>query len=153
MLKNIYYWPLFLFVPAFFCIIDGCSENQEDGSNPRLIEMNQLREELKQKLGSSYDLPVPPATVEQLAIGKTLYRTICSSCHGKFGKPPPHTITSLIIPPADLSRPETDNFFSEQARLEIIRTGISGTPMKGLDGLLDEKDTVAIFMYTRTLIK
>jgi len=115
--------------------------------------MNRLREELKQKLGSSYALSIPPASTEQLARGKKLYQTICSSCHGKLGKPPQLTITSLVIPPADLSRPEIDNFFSEQARLEIIRNGISGTPMKGLDGLLGEKDIVSIFMYTRILIK
>lgn len=115
--------------------------------------MNQLREELKRRLGSNYDLPVAPATVEQLARGKTLYQKICSACHGKSGKPPAVTLTTLTVPPADLSRPEIVNIFSEQARLEIIRNGISGSPMKGLQGLLNEKDTIAVFMYTRTLIK
>ena len=115
--------------------------------------MSQLREELKRQLGSNYDLPVASATVEQLARGKTLYRKICSACHGESGKPPAVTLTALTVPPADLSRLEIVNFFSEQARLEIIRNGISGSPMKGLKGLLNEKDTVAVFMYTRTLIK
>lgn len=115
--------------------------------------MNRLREGLQRQLGSNYDLPVAPATVEQLARGKTLYRKICSACHGESGKPPAVTLTALTVPPADLSRPEIVNFFSEQARLEIIRNGISGTPMKGLRGLLNEEDTVAVFMYTRTLVK
>ncbi len=137
---------------ALFFAINGCS-NQTDEDKQKNIKMNQLREELKRRLGSNYDLPVAPATVEQLARGKTLYQKICSACHGKSGKPPAVTLTTLTVPPADLSRPEIVNIFSEQARLEIIRNGISGSPMKGLQGLLNEKDTVAIFMYTRTLIK
>ena len=98
-------------------------------------------------------MPVAPATTEQLERGKILYQKLCSSCHGGSGKPPDNMSTSLTVSPADLSCPESVNFFSEQARLEIIRNGISGSPMKGLRGMLNEKDTVAVFMYTRTLIK
>jgi mono/diheme cytochrome c family protein len=147
------YWILLLLAPVFFYIINGCSEEQADKSRPKFIEMSRLREELKQKLGTNYDLPIPPATVEQLARGKALYQIICSPCHGNSGKPPAVTLTSLIVPPADLSHPDIAHFFSDQARLEIIRNGIGGTPMKGLDGLLSEEDTVAVFMHTRTLIK
>ena len=147
------FWLLLLLVPVFFYIIIGCSEEQDDKNRPNFIEMNRLREELKQKLGTDYDLKIPPATAEQLARGKALYQIICSPCHGNSGKPPAVTLTSLIVPPADLSHPDLVRFFSDQARLEIIRNGISGTPMKGLDGLLSEKDTLAVFMHTRTLIK
>jgi len=147
------YWILLLLVLVSFCTINGCSENQADNRRPKFIEMSRLREELKQKLGSNYDLPIPPATVEQLARGKALYQIICSPCHGNSGKPPAVTLTSLIVPPADLSHPDIAHFFSDQARLEIIRNGIGGTPMKGLDGLLSEEDTVVVFMHTRTLIK
>ena len=147
------YWILLLLAPVFFYTINGCSENQVDKRRPKFIEMSRLREELKQKLGSSYDRPIPPATVEQLTRGKALYQIICSPCHGNSGKPPAVTLTSLIVPPADLSHPDIAHFFSDQARLEIIRNGIGGTPMKGLDGLLSEKDTLAVYMHTRTLIK
>lgn len=144
---------LFLIALGFFCVINGCSEEQTDKGRPNFIEINRLREELKQRLGASYDLPIPPATAEQLARGKALYQIICSPCHGDSGKPPATTLASLIVPPADLSNPDYAHFFSDQARLEIIRNGISGTPMKGLDGLLSEKDTLSVFMHTRTLIK
>jgi hypothetical protein len=147
------YWILLLLAPVFFYTINGCSENQADKRRPKFIEMSRLREELKQKLGSNYDLPIPPATVEQLARGKALYQIICSPCHGNSGKPSAVTLTSLIVPPADLSHPDITHFFSDQARLEIIRNGIAGTPMKGLDGLLSEKDTLAVYLHTRTLIK
>ena len=152
-MKSICCWRLLLSAAVCLCTISGCSENERDKGEPEFLEMKQLREELKQKLGADYDLPVLSATAEQLERGKNLYQTICSHCHGDLGKPPPLTLTSLTIPPADLSSPELVRFFSEQARLEIIRNGISGTPMKGLKGLLNEKDTVAVFMYTRTLIK
>ena len=144
---------LLLLASALFFAINGCSENLADNDKSGSIKMNQLREQLQAKLGAGYGLPVAAATAEQLVRGKTLYQTLCSSCHGESGKPPDITLTSLTVPPADLSRPEIVNFFSEQARLEIIRNGISGSPMKGLRGMLNEKDTVAVFMYTRTLIK
>lgn len=152
-ISPIWFWVLLLLVPVFLYIINGCSEEQDDKSRPNFIEMNRLREELKQKLGTDYDLTIPPATAEQLARGKALYQIICSPCHGNSGKPPAVTLTSLIVPPADLSHPVIADFFSDQARLEIVRNGISGTPMKGLDGLLSEKDTLSVFMHTRTLIK
>lgn len=144
---------LLLLVSVLFFAINGCSENLADNDKPGSIKMNQLREQLQAKLGSDYNLSVAPATAGQLARGKILYQTLCSSCHGGSGKPPDIISTSLTVPPADLSRPEIVNFFSEQARLEIIRNGINGSPMKGLRGMLNEKDTVAVFMYTRTLIK
>lgn len=133
--------------------LSACSEKHPDGRAPKFDEMAQVRERLKLKLGPKYDQPVPEATAVQLARGKKLYKTACATCHGDAGKPPAHMLVSLVKPPADLSNPAVANFYSEQARIEIIRNGIRGTPMKGWRGLLSEDDILAVFMYTRTLIK
>jgi len=131
----------------------SCAEQPQAENASKVTEMARVREQLQRQLGPKYDEPVPAATEAQLTRGKALFETLCATCHGPTGKPPAVVAATLVRPPADLSDPEVVNFYSEAARLQIIRDGIPGTPMNGWKGMLAEEDILAVFMYTQTLIR
>jgi high-affinity iron transporter len=104
-----------------------------------------------EELGQKYELPAPAATKTQLVRGKIVYVRLCSSCHGVDGKGNGVTAKQLEIKPPDLTDVEQAGFFSEQARLHIIRKGVTGTPMIGWENVLSEDDILAVFFYVRSL--
>lgn len=112
----------------------------------------QVREQLRLKLGERYDEPVPAATPQQLERGSKLYVQLCAPCHGGRGDGKGHTGVALAIPPSVFTDREQARFFSEQARLHIIRKGMPGTAMMGWETVLPEKDIQALYGYIRSLI-
>lgn len=132
----------------------ACSKTSpQPDSSDKFAEMAKIRQRLQTKLGPEYDQPVAAATPEQITHGKRLYEKACATCHGPDGKPRPYMIQSLVKPPANLASAKIANFYSERARIDIIKNGISGTPMKGWRGMLTDEDILCVFMFTRTLIK
>ncbi|RMF56850.1 MAG: cytochrome c [Calditrichaeota bacterium] len=131
----------------------GC-QKQPEAVDPSLLQhLAQVRERLKQELGEKYEEPVPDPTPAQLKRGRDLYRQLCAPCHGSRGEGRGKTGEGLLVKPPALTDPKLAHFFSDQARLRIIRKGIKGTPMMGWGNVLSEPDLLAVFLYIRTLAK
>ncbi len=111
-----------------------------------------LRERLQLELGEKYNQPIPEATAAQLKRGAELYPQVCASCHGGRGDGLGRITEGLAWNPTSFTDPRQATFFSGQARLEIIRNGIAGTPMMGWQKVLTEEDILALYLYTHSLI-
>ncbi len=131
----------------------ACDEKKRPVDPGQMERRTALRQQLKQELGARYDDPVPPATQAQLERGRQLYPQLCAACHGPRGNGEGHTGTALQTPPTSFTDPKQATFFSEQARLHIIRKGIPGTPMMAWESVLPEKDVLAIYVYIRSLME
>lgn len=104
------------------------------------------------QLADKYDDPVAPATRQQLVRGGELYGKLCATCHGANGKGKGRIANGLDHRPTDFTDPEEAAFFSEQARLEIIRKGIPKTAMMGWGNVLSERDILAVYVYIRAFV-
>ncbi len=113
--------------------------------------MNDVLQRLKRDLGDEYNHSVPAATNEQLAIGKKIFTKSCVTCHGKSGKGNGPASVAFKQKPADFTDPEHSKFYSDQGRLHIIKKGITGTPMPGWEGVLNEKEILSVHAYIRSL--
>ena len=131
----------------------ACSSKTSSPTPAQLQRMIQFREQLEHKLGDLYVLAVKPGTEEQCMRGQELYRQTCAPCHGVRGHGDGHTAQGLLWTPTDLTDAERASFYSEQARLYIIRKGIDGTPMMGWEHVLTEPDIMSVYLYIRSLIK
>ena len=78
------------------------------------------------ELGESYSTLVPNGTEQQLQRGATLFGQLCAACHGGRGKADGHAAVAFSHRPSDLTDPDEAAFFSEQARLHVIKKGIAG---------------------------
>lgn len=85
---------------------------------------------LRESLGAAYD--APPAGLDKAdpAAGEAVYKAHCLGCHGDSGRGGPDA-QQLDPRPTDLSHPGKASFFSDAARLEIIRKGFTGSAMQG----------------------
>ncbi len=110
-----------------------------------------IRLELRERLGDGYEQMIPTATSDQLVRGARVYAKLCSGCHGPDGGGDGRAAATLPIKPADLARPAGAALFSDAARLEIIRGGISGSTMIGWGDALEEADLLAVFQFVRSL--
>ncbi len=124
-------------------------QSQENGGH--MEHMNEVRQWLKQELDDKYNQPVPPATEEQLALGKETFTKICASCHGDSGKGDGPASVALEQKPADFTDPEHSKYYSDQGRIHIIKKGIQGTPMVGWESTLSEKEIQSVYTYVRSL--
>jgi len=131
----------------------GCGKN--NASPPPALNQRrrweELRRQLQQTLGEKYDDPVPAATVTQLKRGSVLFAQLCAGCHGARGDGKVAHPGALLQQPSNFTDLAQAMFFSEQARLQIIRKGISGTAMMGWEEVLPESDILAIYLYIRYL--
>lgn len=140
---------LFLILP---CFLLACSAENETIEPDQFQHMSQNREHIKAVLGETYDQAVPPASDALLKRGAELYPEICASCHGGRGDGKGRIAEGIVGRPADFTDPKEAAFYSEQARLYIIRKGLPGTPMMGWEGVLPEEDIIAVYAYIRSLI-
>jgi len=140
---------LILFFALLFLACGGEKRPADPAQQQRLAT---LRAQLRSQLGDEYDQPVAGANPAQLQRGAKLYSQLCAACHGQRGTGNGHTGEALVTPPADLTDAEESHFFSEQARLQIIRKGIAGSAMVGWQGVLPEGDILAVYLYIRSLI-
>ncbi|MFV1980315.1 MAG: cytochrome c, partial [Rhodothermia bacterium] len=98
-----------------------------------------------------YDQPVPAATEEQLALGETIYTKSCAVCHGASGQGDGPAAIALDPKPANFTDPEHSNFYSDQARIHIIKKGLKDSPMVGWESILSEKEILSVHAYIRSL--
>ncbi|MDZ7269444.1 MAG: cytochrome c [candidate division KSB1 bacterium] len=131
--------------------LSACGREEQPPPPDQRARMESLRHELRQTLGAKYTEPVPPATVAQLKRGSELFAELCAPCHGARGDGKVEHPGVLLQQPSNFTDPAQATFFSEQARLHIIRKGIPGTAMMGWEGVLPEDDIVAIYQYVRHL--
>jgi high-affinity iron transporter len=110
-----------------------------------------LRRQLQQTLGEKYNAPIPAATAPQLKRGSELFAQLCAGCHGERGDGKVAHPGVLLQQPSNFTDKTQATYFSEQARLQIIRQGIAGTAMMGWGEVLPEDDVLAIFLYIRYL--
>lgn len=130
-----------------------CGEASPAFSPEQRARMEKLRQDLRQTLGAKYDEPVPAATPAQLKRGSELFAELCAGCHGVRGDGQIEHPDVLLQQPSNFTDPTQATFFSEQARLHLIRQGIPGTAMMGWAEVLPEADILAIYTYVRYLYK
>ena len=131
-------------------LLAGCREEDRPIDPGHIERRLAFREKLKEALGANYFEPVvaEPAQFER---GKALYPQLCGPCHGGRGDGKGHTGAALAFPPPAFTDPVQADFFSERARLEIIRNGVPGTPMMAWGKVLPESDIVGLYLYIRSL--
>jgi mono/diheme cytochrome c family protein len=131
----------------------GCGKNNASPppSSEQRHRWEELRRQLQQTLGEKYHQPIPAATTTQLKRGSELFAQLCAGCHGAHGDGKVEHPGVLLQQPSNFTDPAQATFFSEQARLHIIRKGIAGTAMMGWEEVLPENDVLAIYMYVRYL--
>lgn len=130
-----------------------CGKASPAFSPEQRARMETLRQDLRQTLGAKYDEPVPAATPAQLKRGSELFAELCAGCHGVRGDGQIEHPDVLLQQPSNFTDPTQATFFSEQARLHLIRQGIPGTAMMGWAEVLPEADILAIYTYVRYLYK
>ena len=124
------------------------SEGTPLGSTHRRGE---LREQLRRELGDAYQGGVPAATAAQSRRGLEIYEVLCSGCHGTEGQGDGPAGLRLDAGPPSFADAEAWSFFSDRARLEIIRAGAPGTAMIGWENMLDEEELGAVYAFVRSL--
>ncbi len=130
----------------------SCSRSSDPLDPQQLRRMEDIRERLKKELGEKYDQPIPAASVEQLKRGSELYAQLCASCHGARGDGKGEIAEGILGHPTDFTDGNQATFYSEPARLQIIRKGVAGTPMMGWENVLTEQEMLAVYVYVRSLI-
>ena len=133
-------------------LLSACASDPKPIDPTQKHRLSELRERLKVELGKKYDRQIPDATETQLERGAELYPQVCASCHGGRGDGLGKITEGLAGNPTSFTDLEQAAFFSEQARLQIIRKGIAGTPMMAWGNILTEEDIMALYLYTRSLI-
>jgi len=132
-------------------IMTGCGRNEQPVPPDQRARLENLRQELRKTLGEKYDAPVAAATLPQLKRGSDLFAELCAGCHGARGDGITEHPGVLLHQPSNFTDEAQATFFSEQARLHLIRKGIPGTAMMGWEEVLPEEDILAIYMYVRYL--
>ncbi|NUO79234.1 cytochrome c [candidate division KSB1 bacterium] len=129
----------------------GCSRNEQTQLPDQHARLEKLRQQLRQTLGEKYHEPIPSATSAQLKRGSELFPELCGGCHGVRGDGKVEHPGVLLHQPSNFTDKAQATFFSEQARLYLIRKGSPGTAMMGWEEVLPEDDILALYMYVRYL--
>ncbi len=90
-----------------------------------------------------------PASVD---VGKRLYTTQCSTCHGPLGKGDGSMASALNPPkPSDLTDASWKHGATDGEIFTVIRDGAKGTSMRGYAARMKPDDTWNVVNYLRTL--
>ncbi len=84
--------------------------------------------------------------------GERVYRSNCLNCHGTKGKGDGPIASSLNPPPANLTHTTTQNKDNE-ALLQVIQNGKTGTSMPAWKNDLSKQQILDVLTYLRTLQK
>lgn len=98
-----------------------------------------ITNKIKENLISSYQIVPHPQSRPSLEVGKELYDTNCSSCHGLKGAGDGNLAQGLNPPPANLIDPE---FYSGLSPFKVHNTmtfGIAGTAMPAFPQISNDK--------------
>jgi len=127
----------------------GCGgERGSEGDRPDPAARRiAFREQLRRELGAEYEAPLPPLEQEQFARGAGIYARLCESCHGLAGRGNGLSGRMLATPPPDLADAEQAAFFSDRAKLRIVRQGAPATPMIGWNQVLTDEECKIVLQY------
>jgi len=90
-----------------------------------------------------------PASVD---VGKKLYTTQCSACHGPSGKGDGSMASALNPPkPSDLTDASWKHGATDGEIFTVIRDGAKGSSMRGYAARFKSDDTWNVVNYLRTL--
>ena len=146
--------PLLFFALTLASLACSTPESSRPGpSADDLKRREQVRAQLRSRLGELYDEPFPDGTLEQVRHGARLYDKVCRSCHGATARGNGPSAEWLIVQPPDLGDTRSAAFFSDQAKLTIVAEGIDGTPMLGWGNILGEQDQMDVLLFMKTLIR
>ena len=127
------------------------AEHAHGAGSGHMADMVATREALRTTLGPAYDAPVPGLDAADPTHGKSVYDQACASCHGATGKGDGPAGQGLQPPPADFTDAFHARFYSDAARVHIVRKGIAGTAMAGFEGTLSEQDVLDVYAYVKSL--
>lgn len=119
------------------------------GHSAHMAEMAKQRTALRDAMGPAYDAPVPGLEGADLAKGEALYGAHCAGCHGGGGKGDGVAGAGLNPPPGDFTDAFHARYYSDAARVRIVRDGIPGTGMQGFSGVMSEGEVVEVYAYVR----
>jgi mono/diheme cytochrome c family protein len=92
---------------------------------------------------------------DDATVGKTLFQSNCSPCHGESGKGDGPASQGLPVKPADLGERITINHYSDQYLVDVISKGGGSvgksTLMPAWSGALSDKQIRDIVAFLRTL--
>lgn len=129
------------------CGMDLVELGKEPEKEDHMGRMMRVRGELKATLGAAYDLPVAGLAQADAKAGAKTYLDSCGPCHGSGGKGDGPLSASLDTAPADHTDPHHARYYSDAGRIEIIRSGIGGTPMLGFKSKLSEPELLDLYAY------
>ncbi len=93
------------------------------------------------------------ATPEMIEKGKSIYATLCVSCHGLNGDGKGPVAAALTPKPADFTDGQWEHGGSPQKIYDTITKGIPGTTMVPFGGQLSEEDRWAVVFYVKSFSK
>ena len=109
-----------------------------------------LSRELANNILATYSIPLAPTAVPDIARGRALYASHCSSCHGPAGAGDGAMASSLNPPPVAFTDAGRSHERSPFSYYQTISQGVSGTAMASFDGL-PERDRWALAFFVGTL--
>jgi mono/diheme cytochrome c family protein len=80
-----------------------------------------------------------------------IYDATCASCHGVTGKGDGAAAVGLDPRPSDFTDAFHARFYSDAARVEIIRKGLPGTGMGAFGGQYSDPEILDMYAYVKTL--
>lgn len=116
-----------------------------------MADMIAHRDALRSELGEAYDAPVPGLDQADAERGRAVYAQQCATCHGPEGKGDGPMGKMLKPPAADFTDAFHARFYSDAARVHIIRNGIPKTGMTGFQSVLTPEQVLDVYAYVRTL--
>lgn len=142
------------------CALGGCERPASDSAGrassrhgpAELARRLAFRQQLRDELGAAYDEPLAFDGSVRYDRGRQLYELLCQGCHGPDGRGDGPVSAQLSVPPGDLTDPVQAAFWSDRARLEIVRRGSPGTPMLGWAETLGEPDLAALYKFVSHLV-
>jgi len=108
-------------------------------SKSSVQNVEEIANKIKENIISAYQIVPHPESRPSLEVGKELYDTNCSSCHGLKGAGDGNLAQGLNPPPANLIDPE---FYSGLSPFKVHNTmafGIAGTAMPAFPQMPDDK--------------
>ncbi len=125
--------------------------HHHESGQGHMAQMEQNKIKLQKRLGNEYDKKIPQGSTLNINKGKEIYKNNCTSCHGVNGKGDGPVSKGLNPPAGDFTDPMHANFYSDRARLEIIRSGSEGTAMPAWSQTLSKTEQMNVFQYIRSL--
>lgn len=106
--------------------------------------------DLHTRIAGEFGVQLTPRIVPSLPVGRLVYESACSACHGEDGSAAPATALELVPPPRNFLAPEPAERLSPYTVFAAVTWGIQGTPMPSFESL-DEDERWSVAFYVLAL--